>query len=163
EGASIPAVEPVYRTTEVLSPRTLGKAVRQALQRVPDLPEWQDAAYVARNSWSSFLGALTSVHTPQSQEDLAPTGLAPQRLAYDEVLANQLALALIRENSRGKPGRALESDGHLRKKALAALPFQLTEAQQKAIAEIVSDMAAPHRMVRLLQGDVGSGKTVVAM
>ena len=85
------------------------------------------------------------------------------RLAYDELLANQLALALVRDNTRRQPGRALEGDGRMRRKAEGALPFTLTEAQGCAIGEILADMAAPSRMVRLLQGDVGSGKTVVAM
>jgi ATP-dependent DNA helicase RecG len=163
DAAAIPDVEAVYPTTEALHARTLAKAVRQALERVPDLPEWQDDAYRARHGWGSFVDALRAAHAPQSFEDLSLTTQARARLAYDELLANQLALALIRESARGRPGRSLKGDGRLWKKALAALPFQLTESQNKAIADIAADMAAPSRMVRLLQGDVGSGKTVVAM
>jgi ATP-dependent DNA helicase RecG len=163
DAGAIPEVEAVYRTTEALHARTLGRAVRQALARVPEMPEWQDAAYRARHSWPSFIDALQAAHTPCSLEDLSPTTPARQRLAYDELLANQLALALIRESARGWPGRSLKGDGRLWNKALAALPFQPTEAQINAIAEITADMAAPSRMVRLLQGDVGAGKTVVAL
>jgi ATP-dependent DNA helicase RecG len=163
DAESLPAIEAVYRTTELLAARTLAKAVKQSLDRLPVLPEWQDAAYRARQAWPSFKEALLAAHAPKSETDFAPTTMPRMRLAYDELLANQLALALIRENVRGRPGRAIKVKGELRARAVAALPFKLTEAQTKVIAEIIRDMAAPSRMVRLLQGDVGSGKTVVAM
>ncbi len=163
DAAQIPEVEAVYRTTEALHARTLGRAVGHALERLPALPEWQDPAYLGRQGFSSFSDALRAAHAPRSEADLAPESPMRMRLAYDELLTNQLALALIRENTRRQPGRSLKGDGHLRKKAEAALPFTLTASQSAAIAEITADMAAPARMVRLLQGDVGSGKTVVAM
>jgi ATP-dependent DNA helicase RecG len=160
---AIPEVEAVYPTTETLSARVLGKAVRHALDRLPDLPEWQDESYRTNQGWPRFADALRAVHAPQSEADLEPLSGARTRLAYDELLANQLALALIRDSVRRQPGRELKSPGILRRKAISALPFQLTEAQIKAIAEITADMESPSRMVRLLQGDVGAGKTVVAM
>ncbi len=166
DAASIPDVEPVYRTTEALNARILGRAVRNALDRLGELPEWQDAPYLARQGWSGFADSLRAAHAPKSESDLALTAKARMRLAYDELLANQLALALIRASMRGRGdrrGRALAGNGILRGKVLAALPFQLTNAQEKTIGEIETDMAAPSRMMRLLQGDVGSGKTVVAM
>ena len=163
EAGSIPDIEAVYRTTEALPARTLGRAVRQALERLPDLPEWQDEAYRVRQGWPDFASALRAAHAPRSEADLEPLAPARMRLAFDELLANQLALALIRDSVRRQPGRKLKSAGRLRAKAIAALPFQLTEAQEKAIAEITADMESPARMVRLLQGDVGAGKTVVAM
>jgi ATP-dependent DNA helicase RecG len=163
DAAQIPEVEAIYRTTEALHARTLGRAVGHALERLPALPEWQDPAYLTRKGFASFSDALRAAHTPRSDADLAPESPMRMRLAYDELLANQLALALIRENTRRQPGRSLKGDGHLRKIAEAALPFTLTASQSAAIAEITADMAAPARMVRLLQGDVGSGKTVVAM
>ena len=163
EPGAIPDVEAVYPTTEALSPRVLGKAVRHALERLPALPEWQDEGTRTKQGWPRFADALRAAHAPQSEADLAPLSLARTRLAYDELLANQLALALIRDGVRRQPGRELKSPGVLRRKAIAALPFQLTEAQTKAIAEITADMESPSRMVRLLQGDVGAGKTVVAM
>jgi ATP-dependent DNA helicase RecG len=163
DSGAIPDIEAVYPTTEALSPRVLGKAVRHGLERLPDLPEWQDKSYRARQGWPSFTDALRTAHAPQSEADLAPVSGARTRLAYDELLANQLALALIRDGVRRQPGRVLKSPGTLRRKAISALPFQLTEAQTKAILEITTDMESPSRMVRLLQGDVGAGKTVVAM
>jgi ATP-dependent DNA helicase RecG len=163
ESETVPAREPVYRTTETLPARTLGRVVRHALERLPDFPEWQDAAYRARQGWLDFASALRVAHAPQSESELEATAPPRARLAYDELLANQLALTLIRDSVRRQPGRSLKVAGELRKKAIAALPFKLTEAQTKAISEITADMAAPSRMIRLLQGDVGSGKTVVAM
>ena len=160
--SAIPDVEPVYRTTEALSARTLAKAVSHALERLPDLPEWQDPAWRERQAFPAFADALRATHAPQSEADLSQETRARMRLAYDELLANQLALALVRDNVRRQPGRSLKGDGRLREKAEAALPFKLTEAQGAAIGEILADMASPSRMVRLLQGDVGSGKTVVA-
>jgi len=163
EASAIPEVEALYRTTEGLSARALAKLIRHALDRLPDLPEWQDEAYRARRAWPEFGQALRMAHAPRSEADLLPVSPARMRLAYDELLANQLALGLIRENTRRQPGRALKTAGELRKKAISALPFELTSGQRKAIAEITADMEAPSRMVRLLQGDVGAGKTVVAM
>ncbi|HYK78549.1 MAG TPA: ATP-dependent DNA helicase RecG [Micropepsaceae bacterium] len=163
DAGTIPDVEAVYPTTEALSARVMGKAVRHALERLPELPEWQDESYRAKQGWPNFASALGAVHGPQSEKDLEPLSAPRMRLAYDELLANQLALALIRDSVRRQPGRVLKSLGALRRKAFSALPFQLTEAQTKAILEITADMESPSRMVRLLQGDVGAGKTVVAM
>lgn len=156
-------VEPVYRLTEGLTPKPLAKAVAAALERAPDLPEWLDPAYRERQAWPPWRAALRAAHRPQSGRDLEPVQPARARLAYDELLANQLAIALLRRHQRTQRGRALRGDGRLRAKALAALPFALTGAQKRAVEEIVADMARDSRMLRLLQGDVGSGKTVVAL
>ena len=160
---TLPAVEAVYPSTETLSPRVLGKIVHQAVERLPDLPEWQDKAFLTREKWPGFADALRATHAPVEEGDLLPDAAPRRRLAYDELLANQLALALTRQRLRVRPGRALVATGKLRAKALAALPFKLTQTQSDAIADIDKDMAQTSRMLRLLQGDVGSGKTVVAM
>jgi ATP-dependent DNA helicase RecG len=160
--ASLPAQEAVYPLTQGLSLRIVGKAVRNALRRVLELPEWLDPALCSRNAWPRWHDALAKAHRPQSSEDLLPLSLPRQRLSYDELLANQLALALMRRHQTRAKGRALDSDGHLRHAALEKLPFRLTSAQDRVLTEILGDMAAPRRMLRLLQGDVGSGKTVVA-
>src|SRR5438105_8294426 len=159
----VPEFEVVYRTTEGLSPRVLQRLIRRARERLPELPEWQDMAYRERNRWSDFKTALPAAHAPVTEQELTPFTPARMRLAYDELLANQLALALIRRNLGSKPGRALKFAGALRAKAIASLPFRLTESQSAAIAEISAAMQDKTRMLRLLQGDVGSGKTVVAM
>src|SRR4029077_6984233 len=113
--------------------------------------------------WAPFDEALRSAHAPESEADLQVDTPVRQRLAYDELLANQLALLLIRRQMRsGKKGRSLKGDGRLKAKAIAVLPFALTQAQLQSIGEIEADMAAPERMLRLLQGDVGAGKTVIA-
>jgi len=156
-------IEPVYQLTEGLPLKSLAKAVRGALQAVPELPEWLDKVLLRNRGWPSFREAIFAVHAPESEADLSPASPARLRLAYDELLANQLALALIRLQMRGQKGRVLKSSGKLKAEAIAALPFALTRSQQNAIAEIEADMATPSRTLRLLQGDVGSGKTVVAM
>lgn len=163
EAAEIAEVEAVYPLTAGLMLKTLRKAVRGALDRLPELPEWQNAAWLARQHWPSFQQALEAVHAPQSEADLLPLTPARQRLAFDELLANQLALALIRAHQKRQSGRVIRGGGQLRARVEAALPYALTGAQRMAMAEISADMDSEKRMLRLLQGDVGSGKTVVAL
>src|ERR1700761_5067760 len=163
EIASFPLHEPIYGLTEGLTARPMAKAVRGALEKMPTLPEWQDAAFLKQRKWDGFNAALETAHNPVHDSDLEPTTPARQRLAYDELLANQLALLLIRANLRGTRGRPINSSGTLKAKAIAALPFALTDPQLEVLAEIEQDMASEKRMLRLLQGDVGSGKTVVAL
>jgi ATP-dependent DNA helicase RecG len=163
EAATLPAQEPVYRLTEGLTAKPMAKAVRAAVDKVPPMPEWLDPAYQRARGWESFHDALNAAHMPISETELAPQSPARMRLAYDELLANQLALVLIRNAMRGIKGRSIKGDGRLRAKAAAAFPYELTDTQKQALAEIDADMAGPTRMLRLLQGDVGSGKTVVAM
>jgi len=161
--AKLPLVEPVYPLTEGLSLNQVRKAADAALARLPDLPEWQEASWVARERFPSFAEALRVLHRPAEPADLLPEGLAWLRLAYDEFLAGQLALALVRAHLRRPAGRATPGTGHIRKKLIEALPYSLTPSQGRAVADIVSDLGKPERMLRLLQGDVGSGKTVVAL
>ena len=197
--AGMALVEPLYPLTEGLTQNTLRRAVAAALATVPVLPEWLDPAHAAREQWPDFAAALTALHRPAAPADLTPEGKAWSRLAYDEMLASQLALALIRAHLRRPAGRraeppvqgpqrpgedptpALPAGGEgeaaaaiaqveerprgegLRAKLLAALPFRLTASQEAAIADIDRDLARPERMLRLIQGDVGSGKTVVAL
>lgn len=160
---TVPPVEPVYPLTAGLSGKILGRAVRIALERVPELPEWLDPAFVRQQSWPSWRESLVQVHAPQSKEDLDPLTPARARLAFDELVSNQLALALTRERQRRIPGRRIASERLLSAKAEAALPFRLTASQQQALTEIRADLGRGQRMLRLLQGDVGSGKTVVAL
>jgi ATP-dependent DNA helicase RecG len=161
--AGLPPVEPVYGLTEGLFPRVLAKAIAGALHRLPKLPEWQDESFVRANGWESFAGALARVHQPQAPADLAPDGKFFARLAFDELLSHQLALRLVRGRVQGLRGQAQPGDGRLTSKIRAALPFALTGDQERAVAEISADLASDKRTLRLLQGDVGSGKTVVAL
>ncbi len=163
DAASLPQHEAVYGLTEGLPAKSMAKAVRGALDRVPPMPEWQDAAWRKVRGFPSFGEALTTAHAPVHEADLSPMTGARQRLAYDELLANQLALVLIRARLREGKGRAISGTGKLKAKAVAALPFALTDAQLNALAEIEADMKSERRMLRLLQGDVGSGKTVVSL
>ncbi|HEY1709881.1 MAG TPA: ATP-dependent DNA helicase RecG [Rhizomicrobium sp.] len=163
ELAGLPLHEPVYGLTEGLQPKTLSKAIAAAVEKVPPMPEWQDAAYFKKQAWLPFDQALRTAHEPANDADLSLESPARMRMAYDELLANQLALLMIRGRMRAPKGRAIKGDGSRKAKVIAALPFALTEPQQQAIAEIEADMAGPNRMLRLLQGDVGAGKTLVAM
>ncbi|HZL60146.1 MAG TPA: ATP-dependent DNA helicase RecG [Stellaceae bacterium] len=159
----MPSIEPIYRLTAGLSLRIVQKAVAAALSRATELPEWDDEEFRRRRAWPAWRAALKTAHAPARSEDLLPTASARERLAYDELLANQLAIALTRTHTRRLAGRIIAPKGTLREKLIASLPFKLTGAQLRALSEIGADMASPNRMLRLLQGDVGSGKTVVAL
>jgi len=163
EAGALPAYEPVYPLTAGVSQRQMHKAVAAALERVPALAEWIDPALAAREGWPGWRAALAAAHAPQGAADLSPAHPARARLAYDEVFAHQLTLALVRARRRAAPGRESRGDGRLVARVLAGLPYAPTGAQTRAMAEIAADMARPQRMNRLLQGDVGAGKTLVAM
>ena len=159
----IPMVEPVYPLTEGLSLNQVRKAAESAAGKMPALPEWQDEAWLRREGSPSFVEAMRTLHKPEDPADVRPDGAAWTRLAYDELLAGQLALGLVRQHQKRQPGRGSSGEGKLRARVIAALPYSLTPSQARSIDDIVTDLARPQRMVRLLQGDVGAGKTVVAL
>ncbi len=161
--ANVPLVEPVYPLTEGLALGNVRRAMDSALTHLRELPEWQDEAWLSREQLPPFAAALRLLHRPEHPGDVEPQNHAWTRLAYDELLAGQLALALVRAHMRRQAGRGSASEGRLRGRILKALPYSLTPSQQRAVDDIVSDLAKPQRMLRLLQGDVGSGKTVVAL
>ncbi len=154
----LPVLEPVWPLTAGLFPSKLRATLTQALALIPELPEWHDTHLMRREGWPSFGAALRALHAPT-----APPGPKPRaRLAYDELLAHQVAMAWVKQRQRSRPGRCLPGTGQLRAAALRRFGHKLTASQTQALAEIDANMAAPSRMLRLLQGDVGSGKTLVA-
>jgi ATP-dependent DNA helicase RecG len=156
----IPVIEPVWPLTAGLWPRQVATGVAQALSVLPDLPEWHDGPLLRREKWLSFADSLRAVQTPAAA---APGPAACARLAYDELLAGQVAQALIRGRVRARQGQPLIGDSSLRREALRRFGFPPTPSQIQALAEIDADLSSPRRMLRLLQGDVGSGKTLVAL
>lgn len=154
EAGSIPTREPVYGLTEGVTNKRMGGLAAEAVSRAPDLAEWIEPSVLARHGWRGWRASVAAAH--------ALDGPARDRLAYDELLANQLALLLVRADTRRRRGRALPGTGELTGKLLAALPWPLTDAQRRVTAEIAGDLAQASPMLRLLQGDVGSGKTLVA-
>ena len=162
EAGEIPDFEPVYPLTAGLGQRSMARAVAAALARAPDLPEWIDPAQKAQAGWPGWRDAVAAAHAPAAAADLSRTHPARERLAYDEFMAHQLTLALARAHLRRGKGRATVGTGELQARVLAALDFAPTGAQTRALSEIAADMASERRMNRLLQGDVGAGKTLVA-
>ncbi|MFB0611599.1 ATP-dependent DNA helicase RecG [Aurantiacibacter poecillastricola] len=154
DGAMGQLVEPVYRLSEGLTQPRIASLVEQSISRAPELPEWIERSTMERHGWPSWREAIAAAHKSENVK-------ARDRLAYDELFANALALMLVRETNRKRRGQPLQGDGHLRDKL--QLPFPLTGAQQRSIDEIAGDMAQSSPMLRLLQGDVGAGKTVVAL
>ncbi len=153
-GPPAPTREAVYPLTEGVSNRRMAQLVGEALGRVPMLPEWIEPSVLARHGWAGFSESLLAAHRLDGGRD---------RLAYDELLANQLALMLVRQRARSRKGRALPGTGRLADQLRAGLPWPLTGAQERVISEILGDMAQNEPMLRLVQGDVGSGKTLVAL
>lgn len=158
----IPAIEPIYPAAVGLPPRSVRRFALEALAKAPTLSEWDDPAFIARQGWASWRGALEALHTPQSDADLSPQAPHRRRLAFDELLAHQLALAQRKRRGRAEPAPIIAASA-LSAMAETALPFALTGAQVRSLAEIRADLASGQRMIRLIQGDVGSGKTVVAL
>jgi ATP-dependent DNA helicase RecG len=158
----IPDHEAIYPATAGLAARIVRKLALEALDKAPDLPEWQDPAWLAREGYPSWREALAALHAPRSDGDLSPLSAARRRLAYDELFAHQLAMAQRKASRKAQPAPVIPASG-LADEIEAALPFRLTGAQVRALGEIRGDLAAGDRMSRLLQGDVGAGKTVVAM
>ncbi len=168
--AELPLLEASWPLTAGLQPRVVARCMRAALERLPDLPEWLEPSVVAREGWPGFAQALRLIHFPgDSLADSDPSHLAKaldgarERLGCDELLAGQVAMGRARRRSRERPGRSLAGDDTLRHQALATFGHQPTPAQRHVLAEIDADLAAPTRMLRLLQGDVGAGKTLVAL
>lgn len=162
EAGEIPEFEPVYPLTQGVTQKTMTKAILSALSRLPDLAEWVDPEQLKREAWPSWQEAITAAHQPQGLDDLSPEAPARQRLAYDELFAHQLTLALARQAERRVRGLVSQATGRLQSRVLSNLPYRPTSAQGRAIEEISADMASDRRMNRLLQGDVGAGKTLVA-
>ena len=164
QASKMPVFEPVYPLTAGLTPKILRRTIADALTRIPDLPEWIPSTIMQQHGWPDFATAMRAVHAPQNAADLLPTSPVRARLAFDELLANQLAMRMVRHSAaEATPGRAYCGDGHITSKLRASLPYEMTGAQNRAIDEITSDQAKPKRMLRMLQGDVGSGKTLVAL
>lgn len=160
----MPDFEPVYPLTAGLGLKQMQKTVRAALASLPDLPEWQDGTWLSKNGWQSFLSSLKKVHYPTHPEVISASSPYMQRLAYDELLASQLALFIVRGRQRRTGGRSFGKTEKNHVEAIASsMPFSLTGSQEQALEEIWSDLGSDKRMLRLLQGDVGSGKTIVAL
>ncbi|TBN43782.1 ATP-dependent DNA helicase RecG [Paracoccus subflavus] len=159
----LPEFEPVYPLAAGLTRKAMAKAVAAALTRLPPMAEWIDPQVIAQRGWPDMATALHRAHDPQSLRDLSPDAPARARLAYDELLAHQMTTALVRREKRRLRGRPSRGDGRLRRTVLGSLPWPPTAAQRRAVEEIAADLASDRRMNRLLQGDVGSGKTLVAM
>ncbi len=156
----IPVIEPVWPLTAGLWPRQIATGLVQALDLLPAFPEWHDAALLKREGWPPFAAALRAVQVPATGE---PDQRIRARLAYDELLAGQVAQSLIRGRVRARSGQPLIGDERLRDVAMRRFGFAPTPSQMNALREIDADLASPRRMLRLLQGDVGSGKTLVAL
>jgi ATP-dependent DNA helicase RecG len=158
----VPAIEAVYPATAGLVSRMVRRFAQEALQVAPELPEWQDPAWLRRQAWPSWREALAAMHAPKDEQDISPQAPHRRRLAYDELLAHQLALARRKRGRRAHPAPIIAAST-MAERTRAALPFELTGAQARNLDEIRADLASGHRMNRLIQGDVGAGKTVVAM
>ncbi len=159
----VPEYEAIYPLTAGLSGKVLTKAIMYAKNCLPNLPEWQDSAFMKEQGFFDWKTSVIKAHQPQKSQDLEPGNVIRKRLAYDELLANQLALFLARAHHKRQKGITFVKEKNYEECVLTNLPFELTTAQHRVIEEIRSDLLSSDKMIRLLQGDVGSGKTVVAL
>lgn len=160
----LPKLDPIYPMTAGISHKVLRRAIIAALEYIPTtLTEWIDPHYCKQQQFPSFTHALHTLHTPEEPSDIDTESPSRRRLAYDEYLATQLALTLLRQHHKNASGRIIQGNGEITTKILNQLPFSLTASQRKSLDDIQMDFAKPERMLRLLQGDVGSGKTIVAL
>lgn len=162
DAGELPEFEPIYPLTAGVTQKIMTKAIQSALLRVPKLAEWIDPAQKERSRWPDWLAALQDSHSPASLDDINISSPARERLAYDEFFAHQLTLALARSKLKKARGTISQASGGLQRKVRTALPYVPTAAQERAVKVITADMGRPMRMNRLLQGDVGAGKTLVA-
>ncbi|WP_430243451.1 ATP-dependent DNA helicase RecG [Neorhizobium sp. DAR64861/K0K2] len=163
EAENLPLVEPVYPMTAGLSSKTFRRTIEGAIARLPQFPEWADLSLTQRQGFPTVTEAFQELHDPRDETDIDPQSKARRRLAYDEFLAGQVSLALVRQKIRKVPGQPIRVKGELAARLVAALPFSLTPSQKSSVDDIIKDMAGEDRMLRLLQGDVGAGKTLVAL
>lgn len=161
--AEVKRQEPVYPLTLGLTSRRIYKIVLDALEKIPELPEWITPEKITIKNWQSWKKSLIASHTPKTQEEIQPTSQARMRLAYDEMLANQLHLAILRSKRQHQAGEIITGTGELTEALINELPYKMTKGQGVVLQDIYNDLASGNRMGRLLQGDVGSGKTIVAM
>ena len=161
--SDMPSVEPVYALGSGVTQKIMLKSIKHALDHLPDLPEWHDESIIKKENWLSFKATLERLHSPHNESDILPESLYRRRLSYDELLSGQLAFGLVRRKMKRASGNRWSGDSSKTKILEQHLPFTLTQSQQRSIDEINTDLSSETRMMRLLQGDVGSGKTIVAL
>ncbi len=162
QAADVLRFTPHYPLTAGLSQRVIGKALKQAITQLKPLPEWLDVDFTKQQNFKQLRESLEALHFPQDEESILAVAPPRSRLAYDELLANQLALALAKRLVQRQKSYSVPHDAKLEKQLRDALPFKLTNGQNEILSNIATDMQSGNRMVRLLQGDVGSGKTILA-
>ena len=156
-------IEPIYSLTAGLSQKIISKYIEQIIKNIPDLNEWIDEIYLIKYRFLNWKNSIVRIHNPDKIEDINNQNIYRRRLAFDELLAHQLAIAIIRNYNQKKKGIVISSNNKLYEKFLKNLKFKLTTSQKKVVEEITIDLESENQMIRLLQGDVGSGKTVVAL
>lgn len=153
--------EPIYPLTAGISNKQLIKLVQTSLPLIPEVNEWLDQQYITENNFPNFKQAITKIHNPQNYDDILLDAVERKRLAFDELLASQLAVGITREKTNKTSGKVINSTNEYVSAILNSLEFDLTNDQQKAVKDINNDLISPNKMFRLIQGDVGSGKTIV--
>ena len=161
----IPVIEPIYSLTKGISQKVFLNSVNQILQLISEEIsncEWINKKRLKEMNWTDFKNSLKKIHNPKTNEDISLNSNYRLRLAYDELLSHQLSLVIARSFSKKNTKKRKKIGYKFSTLMKKRLPFSLTNSQEKCIAEIQSDLSRDERMYRLIQGDVGSGKTLVA-
>ncbi len=161
---NIPKFEPIYPLTAGINNKLLGKSIRHAITLIPsDLPEWIPNKIIKENNWPSFEQALRFIHVPNSRIEVDKRSSCLQRLSFDEAFANQLGIQIYQQKYQVLNVNKIKCESKYFNKCLKSLSFNLTNSQNECIEDLYSDLCSKTQMKRILQGDVGSGKTIVAL
>ncbi len=159
----IPTIEPIYQSTYGLSSKVIHKFIGSEIEKLKVIPEWYPSEFMKRKEWPGFVEAIKLIHNPQNEIELSKLELAKNRLIFDEFFSHQLKISEMKRIVRNRKGYSVDGNCKIVAEFIGSLPFSLTKGQEKAVFEIIKDIQSPHRMNRLLQGDVGSGKTIVIL
>ena len=152
-----------YSSVAGISPKTIQKIYKEEIEKLKDIGEWHSQDFLKKMDWPTWYDAIYNLHNPVNVSDVNKESKFYQRLAFDEIFSNFLIFSEIKKRIKKliKVSKVIDEDNLLRIKKM--LPFTLTESQQGALKEILTDISSERKMLRVLQGDVGSGKTAVAM
>ena len=152
-----------YSSVAGISPKTIQKIYKEEIEKLKDIGEWHSQDFLKKMAWPTWYDAIYNLHNPVNVSDVNKESKFYQRLAFDEIFSNFLIFSEIKKRIKKliKVSKVIDEDNLLRIKKM--LPFTLTESQQGALKEILTDISSERKMLRVLQGDVGSGKTAVAM
>ena len=159
----IPKIENVYSLFEGVNQKFISKIIIESLDKIPDIPEWLSEKTVKENQFVSWKTSIKKIHVPDDIYDNDLNNIYRRRLALDELIANQISMKMLKNKISKNKNNPVINESKLITEFYKSIPFKLTQNQEEVINEIKNDISSKTTMIRMLQGDVGSGKTIVAL